>query len=40
LRKTLENTEWNVSEAAASIDLTRSHVYNLIKAFGLGRRSP
>jgi Nif-specific regulatory protein len=38
LRRTLEDTNWNVTETAERLDLTRSHVYNLIKAFGLGRR--
>jgi Nif-specific regulatory protein len=38
MRRTLEETEWNVTEAAQRLDLTRSHVYNLIKAFGLERR--
>ncbi|WP_437672318.1 sigma 54-interacting transcriptional regulator [Sorangium sp. So ce131] len=37
VRKTLEETSWNVTEAAELLDLARSHVYNLIKAFGLGR---
>jgi Nif-specific regulatory protein len=34
---TLEETGWNVAEAATLLDLTRSHVYNLIHAFGLSR---
>jgi transcriptional regulator with GAF, ATPase, and Fis domain len=38
LRRTLEETEWNVVEAARRLDLTRSHVYNLIHAFGLERK--
>jgi transcriptional regulator with GAF, ATPase, and Fis domain len=37
LRSTLESTGWNVSEAARQLDLARSHVYNLIRAFGLER---
>ena len=37
LLKTLEETEWNVTETAKRLDLARSHVYNLVKAFGLGR---
>jgi Nif-specific regulatory protein len=37
LRAALEDTGWNITETAARLDLTRSHVYNLIKAFGLGR---
>lgn len=35
----LENTDWNVTDAAAKLDIARSHVYNLIKAFGLERPS-
>jgi Nif-specific regulatory protein len=35
--KTLVETSWNVTEAARRLDLARSHVYNLIKAFGLER---
>ena len=30
-------TEWNVVETARRLDLARSHVYNLIRAFGLTR---
>jgi Nif-specific regulatory protein len=37
LRETLESTDWNVTEAARRLDLTRAHVYNLIRAFGLQR---
>jgi Nif-specific regulatory protein len=37
LLKTLSETSWNVTEAARRLDLARSHVYNLIKAFGLER---
>ena len=37
LEKTLEETGWNVTEAARRLDLARSHVYNLIKAFELER---
>jgi Nif-specific regulatory protein len=38
VQKTLDDLGWNVTETAARLDLTRSHVYNLIKAFGLERR--
>ncbi len=38
LGKTLGELSWNVSEAARVPDLARSHVYNLIKAFGLERK--
>jgi transcriptional regulator with GAF, ATPase, and Fis domain len=34
---TLAETSWNVAEAARRLDLARSHVYNLIRAFGLER---
>ena len=37
VRAALEETGWNITETAGRLDLTRSHVYNLIKAFGLGR---
>jgi Nif-specific regulatory protein len=37
LRETLEASGWNVVEAARRLDLARSHVYNLIRAFGLER---
>jgi Nif-specific regulatory protein len=37
LARTLEDTEWNVSETARRLELARSHVYNLIKGFGLER---
>jgi Nif-specific regulatory protein len=37
LLKTLEDTGWNVAATARRLDLARSHVYNLIRAFGLER---
>ena len=37
LRRMLEETGWNVLETAARLDLARSHIYNLIRAFGLKR---
>jgi transcriptional regulator of acetoin/glycerol metabolism len=37
LRTTLEENGWNVVDAARRLDLARSHVYNLIHAFGLER---
>jgi Nif-specific regulatory protein len=39
VRDTLEDTGWNVVEAARRLDLVRAHVYNLIRAFGLTRQS-
>lgn len=38
LLETLEETDWNVLEAGRRLDITRSHVYNLVRAFGLDRR--
>lgn len=40
LRETLDDTGWNVMEAARRLDLKKSHIYQLIKAFGLGRDRP
>jgi Nif-specific regulatory protein len=37
LARSLEETGWNVTEVARRLDVARSHVYNLIKAFGLAR---
>jgi Nif-specific regulatory protein len=37
LQRTLHETDWNVVETAKRLDLARSHVYNLIRAFGLTR---
>jgi Nif-specific regulatory protein len=37
LRSTLESVEWNIAECARRLDLARSHVYTLIRAFGLER---
>ena len=37
VRRTLEETGWNVTEAARRLDLARSHLYNLIGAFRLDR---
>ncbi|TMA68533.1 MAG: sigma-54-dependent Fis family transcriptional regulator [Deltaproteobacteria bacterium] len=38
LRETLEENGWNVVETARRLDLARSYVYNLIRAFGLERQ--
>jgi transcriptional regulator with GAF, ATPase, and Fis domain len=38
LRLTLEQTGWNVTDAAAKLDLARSHAYKLVRAFDLTRR--
>jgi Nif-specific regulatory protein len=37
VRRALETADWQVAAAARSLDLTRAHLYNLIKAFGLSR---
>jgi Nif-specific regulatory protein len=37
VKRTLEAEDWNVSAAARRLDLTRAHLYNLIKSFGLQR---
>jgi Nif-specific regulatory protein len=37
LERTLTECDWNVSVCARRLDLARSHVYNLIDAFGLSR---
>jgi len=37
LQRALSACDWNVSAAARQLDLTRAHVYNLIKSFGLQR---
>jgi transcriptional regulator with GAF, ATPase, and Fis domain len=34
----LEENGWNVTEAAAKLDLARSHAYKLVRGFGLTRR--
>jgi Nif-specific regulatory protein len=39
LRDTLADLQWNVVETARRLDLSRAHVYNLIDAFGLKRKS-
>jgi Nif-specific regulatory protein len=38
LKDTLAETGWNVVETSRRLDLARSHVYNLIRAFGLERQ--
>jgi Nif-specific regulatory protein len=37
LKGTLEATGYNIAATARRLDLTRSHVYNLIRSFGLAR---
>ena len=37
VKDALEANGWNVVETARQLDLARSHVYNLIRAFGLER---
>jgi transcriptional regulator of acetoin/glycerol metabolism len=36
----LEDADWNVAQTARDLDLTRAHVYNLIKSFELERGKP
>ena len=40
LLKTLEATQWNVSETARRLSLTRTHVQNLLAAFELRKLDP
>ncbi|HSO00617.1 MAG TPA: sigma 54-interacting transcriptional regulator, partial [Candidatus Nanopelagicales bacterium] len=40
VRRALEATGWNITQAAARLDITRSHTYNLINAFNIQRRRP
>jgi transcriptional regulator with GAF, ATPase, and Fis domain len=37
VQRTLEAAGWNVTAAARTLDLTRAHLHNLIKTFGLSR---
>jgi len=37
LHDALEAQGWNVVDTARRLDLARSHIYNLIRAFGLER---
>ncbi len=37
LQRALDDADWNVTDVAKNLDLARSHVYNLIRAFGLKR---
>jgi Nif-specific regulatory protein len=37
VRDTLEESGWNVVEAARRLDIARSHLYNLINTFGIER---
>ena len=39
VQRALETADWNVAAAARNLDLTRAHLYNLIKGFGLSRRA-
>lgn len=40
LETTLEEAGWNVMETARRLDLARSHVYELMDAFGITRARP
>ncbi len=37
LLRALDESGWNITETAQRLDLARSHIYNLVKAFGLQR---
>lgn len=37
LRATLDDTNWNVLEASRRLDMSRSHLYELMHAFGIDR---
>ncbi len=37
IKKQLEQHEWNISRTAEALDIQRSHLYNKMKKFGLGR---
>lgn len=39
LAEALDETDWNVNEVARRLDVARSHVYGLIRAFGLKREA-
>jgi DNA-binding NtrC family response regulator len=39
LRGVLEETDWNVPEAATRLELARSYVYALMRGFGIQRRT-
>ena len=40
LRDALRETEWNVSHTAEKLDVARSHIYSLIRSFGLEKGNP
>jgi DNA-binding NtrC family response regulator len=35
--RVLQSTDWNATETARVLDVSRAHVYNLIEKFGLSR---
>jgi Nif-specific regulatory protein len=37
VREVIEDSGWNVVEASRRLDIARSHLYNLIRAFGIER---
>lgn len=37
VQRTLEQTQWNIKDAAVKLDVARSYLYKLIQAFGLER---
>jgi Nif-specific regulatory protein len=38
VREALEETNWNMAETAALLDVARSHIYNLVKVLGIKRK--
>jgi len=39
IRQTLDEAQWNVTDAAQRLDIARSHLYNLIKTHELRREA-
>ena len=37
VREVIEDSNWNIVEASKRLDIARSHLYNLIRAFGISR---
>jgi transcriptional regulator of acetoin/glycerol metabolism len=36
--RVLEETQWNISKAAATLGINRTTLYNKIRLYGLGKR--
>jgi Nif-specific regulatory protein len=39
LQSALDRHDWNIAETSRHLDLARSHIYNLIRAYGLQRKN-